>query len=167
MNIFYLHPNPKTCALFHCDKHINKMMLEYTQILSTAHRLISGDDYCEKNGISYSKAFENHPSTVWARTSTSNYAWLYNLYCWVHTEWVRRHNKTVSHSCFQFWDQLSVIPNIENKKWSQPPQCMPDEYKQDDSMLAYRAYYLGEKMYMAKWKNTPIPDWIPEEKLCF
>ena len=51
MNIFYLHPNPKICALYHCDKHINKMMLEYTQILSTSHRLISGDDYCEKKGI--------------------------------------------------------------------------------------------------------------------
>ena len=44
MNIFYLHPNPQTAARMHCDKHCVKMILEYAQLLSTAHRDLDGDD---------------------------------------------------------------------------------------------------------------------------
>ena len=40
MNIFYLDKNPKIAAQMHCDKHVVKMVLEYAQILSTAHRVI-------------------------------------------------------------------------------------------------------------------------------
>ena len=38
MNIFYLHNNPKVCAEQHVDKHVVKMIVEYAQLLSTAHR---------------------------------------------------------------------------------------------------------------------------------
>ena len=34
---------------------------------------------------------------------------------------------------------------------TEPPQCMPDKYKCEDPVQAYRNYYLGEKMYMAVW----------------
>ena len=40
MNIFYLHNDVKTCAQMHNDKHVVKMILEYAQLLSTAHRVI-------------------------------------------------------------------------------------------------------------------------------
>ena len=42
MNIFYLDENPKKCAKYHCDKHVVKMIIEYAQLLSTAHRLCDG-----------------------------------------------------------------------------------------------------------------------------
>ena len=42
MNIFYLHNDPRTCAEMHLDKHVVKMILEYAQLLSTAHRVING-----------------------------------------------------------------------------------------------------------------------------
>ena len=44
MNIFYLHPDPVVCAAHHCDKHVVKMILETAQLLSTAHRVLDGDD---------------------------------------------------------------------------------------------------------------------------
>jgi hypothetical protein len=44
MNIFYLDKDPKTCAQYHCDKHVVKMILEYAQLLSTAHRVIDGKE---------------------------------------------------------------------------------------------------------------------------
>ena len=44
MNIFYLDHNvTKSCAEQHVDKHVVKMIVEYAQILSTAHRMIDGD----------------------------------------------------------------------------------------------------------------------------
>ena len=42
MNIFYLDKNPKICAMYHNDKHVVKMILEYAQLLSTAHRVLDG-----------------------------------------------------------------------------------------------------------------------------
>ena len=44
MNIFYLDPRPDTAAEMHCDKHVVKMIIEYGQLLSTAHRVLDGDD---------------------------------------------------------------------------------------------------------------------------
>ena len=41
-----------------------------------------------------------------------------------------------------------------------PPQCMPDEYKCDDYVQAYRNYYMAEKKYFAAWgKGVPAPAW--------
>ena len=42
MNIFYLDPNPQIAAELHCDKHVVKMVIEYGQLLSTAHRMLDG-----------------------------------------------------------------------------------------------------------------------------
>jgi hypothetical protein len=42
MNIFYLDHDPKVCAEMHVDKHCVKMILEYAQLLSTAHRVLDG-----------------------------------------------------------------------------------------------------------------------------
>lgn len=42
MNIFYLDHDPTLAARWHCDKHVVKMILEYGQMLSTAHRILDG-----------------------------------------------------------------------------------------------------------------------------
>ena len=45
MNIFYLNYNPKTCAQMHNDSHCSKMIIEYAQLMSTAHRYLDGEFY--------------------------------------------------------------------------------------------------------------------------
>ena len=45
MNIFELDENPLVCASMHCDKHVVKMPIEYAQLLSTAHRVLDGEEY--------------------------------------------------------------------------------------------------------------------------
>ena len=47
MNIFYLDRDVKTCATYHNDKHVVKMILEYAQLLSTAHRMLDGKEYID------------------------------------------------------------------------------------------------------------------------
>ena len=59
-------------AEMHCNKHVVKMILETAQMLSTAHRVIDGDEYADRMGL-YKMAHKNHPSTIWTRTSTENY----------------------------------------------------------------------------------------------
>ena len=49
MNIFYLDKDPKTCAEQHLDKHVVKMLIEYAQLMSTAHRVLDGVKYIGKS----------------------------------------------------------------------------------------------------------------------
>ena len=74
MNIFFLSENSKVCAKYHCDKHVVKMIVEYAQLLSTAHRASDGysGDSC------YKTTHKNHPSAIWSRESDTNYVWLYD-----------------------------------------------------------------------------------------
>ncbi len=56
---------------------------------------------------------------------------------------------------------LSILPkNRPAGEFTQPPQCMPDQYKCDDSVQAYRNYYMGEKAGFAKWKGREVPTWF-------
>ena len=45
MNIFFLDEDEKKCAQMHVDRHVCKMVIEYAQLLSTAHRVLDGQEY--------------------------------------------------------------------------------------------------------------------------
>ena len=51
MNIFYLDRSVYRPAEMHCDKHVVKMILETAQMLSTAHRVLDGDEYADAMGL--------------------------------------------------------------------------------------------------------------------
>jgi hypothetical protein len=40
---------------------------------------------------------------------------------------------------------------------------MPDQYKHEDAVVAYRQYYLGEKARFAKWKFGNVPTWFEQK----
>ena len=42
MNVFFLDKDPKLASEYHCDKHVVKMLIEYAQLMSTAHRVMYG-----------------------------------------------------------------------------------------------------------------------------
>lgn len=154
MNIFYLDHNPQRCARMHCDKHVVKMILEYAQLLCTAHH-----EAGSATEDMYRATHRNHPSAVWARSGRYNYIWLYTLFCELLDEYRHRYGRV--HATSRLRESLASIP--PNCLFTQPrtevPQCMPDKFKVDnDPVTAYRNYYVGDKAYMAKWtkRNTPI-----------
>ena len=49
MNLFYLDEDPWISAELHCDKHVVKMIIEYAQMLSTAHRMLDGEQYTDSS----------------------------------------------------------------------------------------------------------------------
>ena len=174
MNIFYLNYNPTICAQEHCDKHCVKMIVEYAQLLSTAHRVLDGIGYIElteknrkvkrfkldepRESNLYKACHINHPSAIWARSSTSHYKWLYELFEQCCIEYTRRYCKF--HATESLKAYLTQSPNnLLNMGWSDPPPAMPDKYKQADVIQSYRSYYIGEKISFAKWKS---PSTIPE-----
>ena len=62
MNIFYLDHDTQTYAEYYNDKNCVKMVLEYAQLLSTAHRIIDGDI---ANKFIYKCTHKNHLSAIW------------------------------------------------------------------------------------------------------
>jgi len=77
MNIFVLHTDPKIAALYHCDQHMNKMIVESAQMLSTAARRYERFKKLER--FLMKPAYENHPCTRWAGESLANMAWLADM----------------------------------------------------------------------------------------
>ena len=172
MNIFYLHEDPKTCAEMHCDKHVVKMILEYAQLLSTAHRILDGDEWADRVGL-YKATHKNHPSAIWARESAGNYFWLNKLFQELCKEYTKRYNK-IHGSKIRLGDYLYVLPSALNEGFegmetglTEPPQCMDDYCKvEGNTIMAYRNYYIKEKSYMARWKFTPEPIWYTIGMAC-
>jgi len=159
MNIFYLHNDPQVCAEYHCDKHIVKMILEYAQLLSTAHHELDGVPSIE----CYKSTHKNHPSAVWARQSKHHYRWLYRLLSHTCREYSKRYAKMHATERKGIVSNLMQLPyELQATGWEDPPQCMPDEYKNINVIKAYRNYYLGEKERFATWKNGS-PSWWQQQ----
>lgn len=175
MNIFYLDKAPKVAAELHCDKHVVKMIIEYAQLMSTAHRILDGTEYMDKtaNGRNirrwlhensnyentlYKASHINHPSAKWTRESAYNYNYVYKLFCALCDEYTYRYGKV--HMTDEKLRELLAMPpkNIPiNRKFFQPPQAMPDDVKEECSIIAYQNYYRNYKKSFAKWTNRPVP----------
>jgi hypothetical protein len=136
------------------------MILESAQMLCTAHHCY-GDKYQVEN-VPYKQAHLNHPSTVWTRRSKSTYMWLYNHMMALGDEYTKRYGKTHL-SITKCKDFLAIPPrHIQGDDWCQPPQAMPDKYKDECSIKAYWNYYIGEKHVVANINKEKIYKQIPE-----
>ena len=119
MNIFFLDKSPELAAKYLCDKHVPKMLLESSQMLSTAIQRHLGGTI----GELYKPAYPKHPMTIWVGDNKNNFS-------------------------------------IPQGDMTNPPQCMPDNYKGKSHVIAYRKYYKGDKSYFAKWeKGVATPTW--------
>ena len=149
MNIFYLHEDPRKAAEYQYNKHVVKMILESAQMLCTAHHHFDNGD-----NVPYKKAHYNHPSTIWVRENSLHYDWLYEHFVALQGEYHRRYGKT--HLAFSkcYVPLMSHPENIPHEPFEQPPQCMPDEYKDKCSVKAYWNYYLGDKHRVANSNET-------------
>jgi hypothetical protein len=155
MNIFFLDLDVVKCAEYHNDKHCVKMILEYAQLLSTAHHLHPLPDF-DPTSV-YKKTHVNHPCAVWARASTGNYEYLLKLLIALFDEYTDRYGK--SHATMRLLPQLRLTPNLKINRVNRPPCCMPDECKLTEGVVAsYRNYYMTHKRHIATWRNG-TPDW--------
>jgi hypothetical protein len=183
VNIFYLDKNPQKCAEMHVDKHCVKMILEYAQLLSTAHRVLDGvltDGLSQsgrkrklyvlndsRNEILYSATHVNHPSAIWCRQSDSNYMWLAELLEECCKEYSYRYGKIHKVESSGLMQSLkNVFPkNIPNKPFTEPTPAMPDECKvPGNSLMSYHNYYNMNKQHLWSWKgkinSREVPKWL-------
>ena len=178
MNIFYLDNHPTVCAQYHVDKHVVKMILEYAQLLSTAHRVLDGVETAgfsasgrkkkvwklnsSYDDILYSATHINHPSAIWARHGFENYQWLHSLLVELCKEYTYRYGKIHKCEATGLVDKLQYAPfNIPTKLFTQPTPAMPDEFKvPGDSIKSYHNYYNNYKQKLHSWKSRQVPEFI-------
>jgi hypothetical protein len=129
------------------------MILETAQILSTAVRTMGID-----NPKLYKATHKNHPSSVWARANRSNFAWCLKLGYGLCAEYFVRYGKC--HKSMAVLDEVAkYVENCPSGEFYDPPQCMPDECKDLDTVIAYKKYYCMKKQDFATWK-TIVPNWF-------
>ena len=159
MNIFYFYDCPVLSAQAQPDKMLVKMPLETAQMLCTAHRELDGDEYADEVGL-YKRAYWNHPCTVWARECLGNYKWLYDHFIALGNEYKYRYGREHA-SITKLKMPLVRLPANIKMAYEKTPlaQAMPEEYKNEDAIIAYRDYCINEKHY-AKWeRNRAKPTW--------
>ena len=168
MNIFYLDTDPVKSAELHCDKHVVKMIIEYAQLMSTAHRVLDGEEYVDRTAnnrrikrwrlnnsnmenVLYKASHINHPSNIWIRSSDSHYQFVYDMFVALCNEYTHRYGRT--HLTEEkLKDILQHLPNnIASADFVDPPQAMPDDVKTHDAIDAYQNYYRVYKKDFAKW----------------
>ena len=160
MNIFHLHKDPKICAEYHCDKHVVKMILETAQMLSTAYQ-----KHCGLDDELYKPAYPKHPMTIWVGDSVENFTYTWYLGTHLGLQYTKRYRKIHKSSNIisllrGFGRGKNVEYNFPSIKFTPPPQCMPDEYKHEDYITAYKQYYIGEKKRFAKYTKVDTPDFM-------
>jgi hypothetical protein len=180
MNIFYLNPNPRICAEMHLDKHVVKMIVEYAQLLSTAHRVLDGEKFTDKTANNrsiqrwrltddvleknlYKATHANHPSAVWVRQSVQNYMWLAELLEELCGEYTHRYGKVhkVERDGLMQMLKNNFPVMLSDGGFTEPTPAMPDTYKvTNDSIKSYQNYYIHDKARFAKWKNREAPEWF-------
>jgi hypothetical protein len=177
MNIFYVDSDPVIAAQSLVDKHVIKMILETAQLLSTAHRVLDGEEYVGKSKSGrkakrwslgdardytlYSATHINHPSAVWCRQSVENYLWLADHLFALGNEYTHRYGKR--HSTIEKLGYQLQSPPYKLKEWdmTKMPSCMDHQYiVSDDPIVNYRNYYQHGKTHLHRWTKREAPVWM-------
>jgi hypothetical protein len=129
------------------------MILETTQLLNNARI-----KYNPNIPHIYKETHKNHPCSIWTATASGNFSWLVQLGLALCKEYTFRYEKT--HKCEgiirRFNEEPSFVPCGDMTEFA---QCMPEQYKNNNVIDAYRRYYKCEKQKLAKWSKREIPDW--------
>lgn len=183
MNIFILDKRPQYAALYHCDKHVCKMIVETAQLFSCVLQNRGAED--ERF---YKVTHEHSPCVKWLDTHHGAFAWTLVLYDSLLQEYTNRYHKihatekrlpvqfffeqldkvasegdaeTVRYYFYKFYYEQDVTHLI-----APPPRCMPEDCKcetipgWDGAVGAYRWYYIQYKNYFARWRHGEKPEWF-------
>ena len=187
MNIFILSNalDPVTHydeqAIYHCDKHIIKLIAESTQMLVTA--LYSGKlptgmrNYipdsmtampCKPLGASMQK----HPCTLWTCESMTNFNYLAQLASMLCIEHQYRYPLSPTHAYRNWLYSVADWLGTDFDLWPYSPLpthfavAIKDATKRSthtphhDAVKLYRSYYVADKISFATWKRRGTPVWF-------
>jgi len=180
LNFFFLDRDPKRCAKYHGDKHLNKMQLEYAQIASTVMHLWDEEHpflSSETRGIIYKPTHRHHPIVVWASKSQLHVQAIIEVGLALAVEKVERAHvakqlgkkwKTTHKSTPVLnWIRDNMPKTEKEQMWVDPPACMPAclQNKGVDVVDCYRLYYTGHKIRITglSWRPYAQEPWFLED----
>lgn len=142
VNIFACDNDSERAAVCLPDKLVVKMPLETAQILCTALWNMG-------ETAPYKPTHRKHPCILWVARTRGNWQWLVEHGLALCAEFRRRYGKEHSSE--------AVIKAVAARGPRSGPLekfalAMPDEYKQEDCVTAYRRFMIAEKHYAA-WKD--------------
>tara|TARA_R100000231_G_C5248494_1_gene141984 strand:- start:57 stop:569 length:513 start_codon:yes stop_codon:yes gene_type:complete len=163
MNIFVLDADPEKAAQAMDCVRVPKMVTESAQMMASAllrHGTPSSVMPYTMSGTRYKGGYHRHPCTVWAGDTRMNFMWLATHALALCKEYEQRFIK--EHACRQpILHMIEWMDNIPEGDYTPFAQAMPDEFKQEDAVQAYRAYY-HSKIHSAggvHYRHTDPPDW--------
>ena len=185
MNIFVLDENPRIAAEMHCDRHVCKMIIEHNQMLAATYYHTIGisrkkefpenqekinhlfKDWPRKHPDGtehhYSVSHVNHPCTVWTRTSIENFNWLLDCNESLCDQFLYRYKHEHSGRAIVNWMRLN-LPKLPSSELTPFAQAMPECYRGDNAVEAYKKYYGYKPSYMdMKWAHSERPTWFTPE----
>ena len=180
MNLFILDNDPVIAAQSQCDIHVNKMIVESGQMLSTVHRMLDGtmerrlsksgkvrvqywklDD--KREDILYKACHFNHPCTIWTRESVGNYEWHYEHFIALCKEKEYRTGK--EHLTYTKLGKIlkkhpyniPIDPMTPFKlAMKSNPECMLE-----CPVESYRAFYQTKQhRFKMNWTKRQVPEWF-------
>ena len=166
MNIFVLDKDPIIAAKYMDDVRLPKMCVESAQMMASALRRHGATDEqmpLTKAGKPYKGGYKHHPCTIFAGDSYANFMWLADHALELCNEYFRRFGKV--HAChypINFMRDMNIIDKVIPKGELTPfAQAMPDEYKDDDVVKAYRSYYKSKQYSKGgvRYMRTDVPTW--------
>lgn len=142
--------------MYHCDKHVVKMIIETAQLLYTAHWVLTPSNV---PSFAYKKSHVNHPSAIWVRESIENYEWLCELGLELCKEYTFRYEKI--HKTQHHLEWLARNPPFDIPRETMTPLklAMPDVYKHVDPVVAYQTYYRESKLKQRGIVSYKKRDW--------
>ena len=167
MNIFYLDPNPKIAAQMLCNAHCanGKMATELAQMFSnlyTLKRLEASDCPRTATGNIRKHSYPHHPCTKWVMNSLENFQWALDHALYICEERRYRTGKELN-GTYEFLKWVKDTANelkFANISFTTPALAMPEQYFNNNPVIAYRNYYRNEKKHLLKYTKRKIPDWI-------
>lgn len=172
MNIFFLSQDPMRAAQYLCDVHLNKMIIESGQILSTVYRewLSPAETGHVDLSALYKPTHKNHPSVKWCGESQAMRIWVYKWMLAMDAE--RKHRAVRLGKNYKSHATVVKLCNTLNeldcRLYSgslphivipQEYQAVPPEFKSYGGIRAYQKYYATTKVMQpwATWKGGDFP----------
>ena len=184
MNIFALHNNPRLAARFLCNFHVVKMLSEAAEMLLLAHWHHRDPKLkFPMSGIPLRLKHLNHPCTVWARSSASNYMWLQQHADELCREYWKRYGQWKGSQHDYQWEIQGWLANppdsikFAGREFLTPFAIALGDFRNTEvystfaappygsTVVLYRAYYLWKQNNVLTpmvWPDTP-PPWFATE----
>jgi len=156
VNIFFLDEDIQKNVESYCNTHTISQIKELVQILGTAL-----DIHGYPSPVA--PTHHNHPCVVYVSESIDNFKYVHALGKALAKEYTYRYNK--EHAYEKYLNDM-IFPKLRKIGFTEPPQVVSEEFKGDNTIIAYRKYYVYDKLSQKGWrweyKNRKEPEWIKD-----